>query len=262
MIACHNLSFHYQQHTLLHNIEFTANPQQLLGIVGPNGCGKSTLLKLLAGHLTPNTGSIATAQGCLQRLGRRQRAQQVAYLPQYPVAPRGLTVEQLLRFGRHPHQTWYQQWQRQDSQILDDVISLLHLEPLLAKDVALLSGGQRQKAWLGMTLAQDTPVILLDEPTSALDIGHQVEVMESIAHISNMGKTVILVIHDLAMAARYCDQILAINGGKVAAFGDAKQVINGALVQELYGAKVDILAAPEDHSPVIVPRRKRHIQHA
>ncbi|CCQ11006.1 Ferrichrome transport ATP-binding protein FhuC (TC 3.A.1.14.3) [Pseudoalteromonas luteoviolacea B = ATCC 29581] len=256
MISCKELSFHYQQQHVLNNIEFTANANQLLGIVGPNGCGKSTLLKLMAGHLSPHSGHIETEQGDLSTCHRREKAKQVAYLPQYPLAPKGLTVEQLLRFGRHPHQTWFQQWQKQDSQILEDIIERLHLSPLLKKDIALLSGGQRQKAWLGMTLAQDTPVILLDEPTSALDIGHQVDVMESISHISRLGKTVVLVIHDLAMAARYCDRILAIHSGSIKACGEARTVISAQLVHDLYGTHVDILAAPQDQSPVIVPRRK------
>lgn len=256
-IQINNLSIGYGSRLILKNISAHIPANKLIGVVGPNGCGKSTLMKTLSGQLGKQKNTIHIDNQDLQLLPIKDRAKRIAYLPQSPQAPEGLTVSELLEYGRHPHQTWFQQWSKKDTAFIEELIQELALTDIVDTPLNSLSGGQRQRAWLGMVLAQDTPYILLDEPTSALDIGHQMEVMECIKKIVAKGKTVIIVIHDLISAARYCDELIAMKQGKLIIQGDTNEIINPQLIQELYGAEVDIIYSPQDNSPVIVPRRRQ-----
>jgi len=256
VLKLNNISFSYRQQHIFNQVSLQFGAGKLIGIVGPNGCGKSTLLKLLARQIQPDTGDILVKGKALHRYSTKSLACEIAFLPQNPISPLGITVEQLLQYGRHPHQSWFNQWGKEDRDSVDAATQLLGLADYLHRPLAELSGGQRQRAWLGMILAQDTDIVLLDEPTSALDIGHQVEVMECISHIASMGKTVVLVIHDLAAAARYCNEVIALRDGAIVANGTAKSVVTETLVAQLFDTHVDILYAPQDDAPVIVPRRK------
>ena len=258
LLTMNNISFSYENKSVFHDVSVQLAPGKLVGIVGPNGGGKSTLLKLIAKQMDPNSGDITLKGKSLSQYSMKALAKQVAYLPQHPLSPAGITVEQLVQYGRHPHQSWFSQWSDKDAEQVNQAIELMQLEAILQQPVSSLSGGQRQRAWLAMILAQDTDLILLDEPTSALDIGHQIEVMESISHMVASGKTVVLVIHDLAAAARYCDELIAIGNNTVVAAGDVGEVVTKSLIDELYDTNVDILYAPYDQAPVIVPRRQAH----
>lgn len=259
LLRVRELSFSYNQRAqarpTLEGVSFSLQPGSLVGVVGPNGCGKSTLLKLLAAQQRPASGEILLDGQPLASLSTRQRAQRMAYLPQRPLVPTGINVEQLVQYGRHPHQGWLRQWSAEDSHLVEQALDALQLQPLRQRSVADLSGGQVQRVWLAMVMAQNTPLVLLDEPTSALDIGHQTEVMEAIHALTASGRTVLIVMHDLACAARYCDQLIAMADGRVQAVGAAREVISKTLIERLYNTEVDILSAPGDGAPVIVPRR-------
>lgn len=259
LLRVRELSFSYNQRAqarpTLEGVSFSLQPGSLVGVVGPNGCGKSTLLKLLAAQQRPASGEILLDGQPLASLSTRQRAQRMAYLPQRPLVPTGINVEQLVQYGRHPHQGWLRQWSAEDSHLVEQALDALQLQPLRQRSVADLSGGQVQRVWLAMVMAQNTPLVLLDEPTSALDIGHQTEVMEAINALTASGRTVLIVMHDLACAARYCDQLIAMADGRVQAVGAAREVISKTLIERLYNTEVDILSAPGDGAPVIVPRR-------
>ncbi|MCE2597011.1 ABC transporter ATP-binding protein [Motilimonas cestriensis] len=257
LLSVNGINFCYESKAVIKDVSITLSAGSLVGIVGPNGGGKSTLIKLLAKQMMPTAGEIVLKQQPLSNYTMKQLAKHIAYLPQHPTIPAGITVEQLVQYGRHPHQSWFRQWSEQDAEQVAKAIQLMNLESILDQSVASLSGGQRQRAWLAMILAQDTDIILLDEPTSALDIGHQIEVLESISEMVSAGKTVVLVIHDLAAAARYCDELIAIGEGKVIASGPVNDVITKSLIDSLYKTDVDIMQAPFDHAPVIVPRRKK-----
>ncbi|MCO5787076.1 iron-siderophore ABC transporter ATP-binding protein [Pseudomonas sp. G11-1] len=256
VLQVRNLQFGYHQKPVLHDVSFSLPRGKLIGIVGPNGSGKSTLLKLLAGQLPLQQGEVDIQGQALASFSTKALARQLAFLPQRPVMAEGIRVEQLVQYGRHPHQGWFNQWSAEDARQVARARDIMQLEPLWQRIASSLSGGQAQRAWLGMILAQNTNLILLDEPTSALDIGLQTEVMESIRHITTENRTVLIVIHDLGMAARYCDELIALDEGRVAAMGPAREVITKALVDRLYNTNVDILAAPDDGAPVIVPRRR------
>lgn len=256
VLQARNLQFGYHQKPVLHDVSFSLPRGKLVGIVGPNGSGKSTLLKLLAGQLALQQGEVDIHGQALGSFSTKALARQLAFLPQRPVMAEGIRVEQLVQYGRHPHQGWFNQWSEEDARQVARARDIMQLAPLWQRTASSLSGGQAQRAWLGMILAQNTDLILLDEPTSALDIGLQTEVMESIRHITTENRTVLIVIHDLGMAARYCDELIALDEGRVAAIGPAREVITKALVDRLYNTNVDILAAPDDGAPVIVPRRR------
>lgn len=254
-LSVQQLAFGYGEQPLLTGLDFTLPEGRLIGIVGPNGCGKSTLLRLLAGQLAPRHGRVLLDGRPLADYGGKRLARRLAYLPQRPLVPPGILVEQLVQYGRHPHQGWLSQWSAEDARQVQRARDRMQLDAIWSQEVGSLSGGQAQRAWLGMILAQDTKLVLLDEPTSALDIGHQAEVMEAIHQIAAQGRTVLLVIHDLAAAARYCDTLIALGEGRIQAIGPAREVITKSLVDRLYHTDVDIVPAPGDGAPLIVPRR-------
>ncbi len=258
MTALHarNLHFAYQDKVILRDISFSLPKGRLIGIVGPNGSGKSTLLKLLARQLPLQGGQVEVQGQSLSSYSMKSLARQLAFLPQRPVMVEGIRVEQLVQYGRHPHQGWFNQWSDEDARQVARAREAMQLDAIWRRQASSLSGGQAQRAWLGMILAQNTDLILLDEPTSALDIGHQAEVMEAVHRITQEGRTVLIVIHDLGIAARYCDELIALADGQIQAMGPARQVMTKQLVDRLYDTDVDILPAPGDGAPVIVPRRR------
>ena len=255
-LTVNRLHFGYQQKPVFKDINVTIPQGKLVGIVGPNGGGKSTLLKLLAGQELPQGGEILLKGKPLGSYDKKALARELAYLPQRPLVPAGIQVEQLVQYGRHPHQGWFNQWSEEDARMVRWACERMQLGDILQQSATSLSGGQAQRVWLAMVLAQDADIILLDEPTSALDIGHQTEVMEAIHQITAEGKTVLIVIHDLATAARYCDELIAIGDGGIQAMGPAREVVTKPLIDRLYQTDVDILHAPGDGAPIIVPRRR------
>ncbi|SDS71680.1 iron complex transport system ATP-binding protein [Halopseudomonas sabulinigri] len=259
IISVNDLHFSYQSKAVLQKVNLQIPQGKLVGIVGPNGSGKSTLLKLLARQIHQQRGEILLQGSHLASYSMKALAKVLAYLPQHPILANGIRVEQLVHYGRHPHQGWLNQWSAEDARQVAAACERMQLQDILQQNASSLSGGQAQRAWLAMILAQNTEIVLLDEPTSALDIGHQTEVMEAIAQITAEGKTVLLVIHDLGMAARYCDELIALSDGQVQAVGPAREVITKDLVDRLYHTDVDILAAPGDGAPVIVPRRRSQV---
>ncbi len=256
-LRAENLHFAYQDKVVLDDLSFSLPRGKLIGIVGPNGSGKSTLLKLLARQLPLQRGTVEVHGKPLGHYSLKALARELAFLPQRPVLAEGIRVEQLVQYGRHPHQGWFNQWSAEDARQVARAREAMQLDAIWQRNAASLSGGQAQRAWLGMILAQDTDLILLDEPTSALDIGHQAEVMDAVHGIAAAGRTVLIVIHDLGIAARYCDELIALADGRIQAMGPAREVMTKALVDRLYDTDVDILHAPGDGAPVIVPRRRR-----
>ncbi|WP_019630451.1 ABC transporter ATP-binding protein [Actinomadura atramentaria] len=226
---------------------------RVVAIVGPNGCGKSTLLRALARVHRPSAGRITIGGQDLWSLRPRQAAHRVTLLPQHPVAPEGITVAGLVAYGRHPHQGLFRQWSAEDERVTAEAMAATGVADLADRRADRLSGGQRQRCWLAMVLAQETPVTLLDEPTSALDLGHQVEVLELVRSVAHAGRTIVMVLHDIASAARYADVLVAMRDGRVVAAGPPREVVDAALIRTLYGIPADVLAAPGDGSPVIVP---------
>ncbi|MFE3051075.1 ABC transporter ATP-binding protein [Streptomyces albidoflavus] len=243
----------YDGRTVVDAVDLVVESGQVVAVVGPNGCGKSTLLRTMARLHTPRAGRVLAGGADIASLGRREMAHRVALLPQSPQAPEVVTVAGLVRYGRHPHQGLFRQWSREDERAVERALDATGTTALAERRLDELSGGQRQRCWLAMALAQETPVLLLDEPTSALDIGHAVEVLELVRSIAASGRTIVMVLHDLAGAARYADTVVALLDGRVVASGPPRTTIGTDLVRELYGIETEILFASSDGAPVVVP---------
>ncbi len=229
---------------------------KVTAIVGPNGCGKSTLLAGLARLHKPSSGAVLLNGQAITRLPTREVAQQLALLPQEASAPDGLTVAELIRFGRQPHQRLLQQWSEHDQAIVEAALQAADLSDLADRPLESMSGGQRQRAWIAMAIAQDTPLLLLDEPTSALDLGHQIEVFELIRQLATAGKTIVMVVHDLTSACRYADHLVAMHGGRIVAEGAPQNVVTPELVETLYGVACTLLHDPLHGNPIIAGIRR------
>ncbi|WP_230414223.1 ABC transporter ATP-binding protein [Collimonas silvisoli] len=253
MLVVQGLHACHQKTQVLHGINLSIAPGKITVIVGPNGCGKSTLLRCMARLHKPSRGSVLSGSEDLWQMRPQQAARRLALLPQAPQAPEGISVSGLVRYGRHPHQGLLQQWSAEDERAVRNALQATDVLALAERRLDQLSGGQRQRCWLAMVLAQETPLLLLDEPTSMLDLGHQVDVLNRIRMLAAAGRSVVMVLHDLMAAARYADTLVAMRNGRVLAAGAPREIVTPALVQQLYQVDVDVLAAPGDGAPVVVP---------
>lgn len=238
----------------LDNITLTIEQGKFTALIGPNGCGKSTLLKTIGRIIKAKAGSINI--GNLNVLAERPKkiAQTIAYLPQNPEIPSTISVEQLISYGRAPYQSVLGIKSATDVMLVDQAIELTALSDLRQKNVSELSGGQRQRAFIAMALAQDTPYIMLDEPTTFLDIKHQYETLDLIQGLTHAGRTIIVVLHDIAQAARYADNIVVMREGAIYTEGAADQIITQKMIQDVYDLDCIIHLDPVTNTPIISPK--------
>ncbi|MGJ8525804.1 Petrobactin import ATP-binding protein FpuD [Halomonadaceae bacterium LMG 33818] len=259
LLRAEGLTLTYANTVVVEDFTQVFPPQKVTAIIGPNGCGKSTLLTGLARLKKPAAGQVLLDDVPLSRKSPNWIARNLALLSQQPQAPEGISVAELIRFGRQPYLRWWQQWSRDDQQWVEYSLAVTHLEDYAHRPLASLSGGQRQRAWLAMTIAQSTPLLLLDEPTSALDIGHQIEVFELIRHLSRAeGKTVIMVVHDLMNACRYADHLIAMHEGKIIAAGAPTDIMTSELMKTLYHIDCAFITDPLTQSPLLTRVRSCH----
>jgi len=241
----------YGQRIIIDSLDLTIPTGSVTAIVGPNGCGKSTLLSGLARLQAPIKGSVLLNGKAINTMRSRDVARLLALLPQDAMAPDGLTASELIRFGRQPHQGLLRQWSEHDQAIVQAALDVADLKDLADRPLDSMSGGQRQRAWIAMAIAQDTPLLLLDEPTSALDLGHQIEVLELIQQLARVGKTVVMVVHDLSSACRYADHIIAMKSGEIIAQGHPSSIVTSELVENLYGVRCTLIQDPLSGTPII-----------
>lgn len=263
LIHAHNLSLCYEGGTtIVHQLDLTIQSGTITALVGPNGCGKSTLLRGISRLLRPVGGAVHLDGHDIHAMKAKDLAKQLGILPQSPVAPEGLTVHELVAQGRYPHQTWFQQWSREDERIVQEALDITNLTMFADRPVDTLSGGQRQRAWIAMALAQQTEVLLLDEPTTYLDLAYQIDVLDLLADLNERGRTIVMVLHDLNQAARYADTIVALRGGQIVAHGTPETVMTVETVREVFGLRAQIINDPVTGTPLCVPigRRSRRVQ--
>jgi iron complex transport system ATP-binding protein len=239
---------------VVHDLSIDLADGKVTTIVGPNGCGKSTLLRTMSRLLKPTSGRVLLDGESIHDLHTRDVARTMALLPQSPIAPDGLLVRDLVGRGRHPHQRWFSQWSPEDERIVDLALEMTDTASLRDRPLDQLSGGQRQRAWIAMTLAQDTDLLLLDEPTTYLDLAHQVEVLDLVTRLNReRGRTVVMVLHDLNLAARYSDVIAVMKDGVLVTQGNPTDVFTRAMLAETFGLEADVLPDPRTGLPIIVP---------
>jgi iron complex transport system ATP-binding protein len=223
-------------------------------LIGANGCGKSTLLRGLSRLLRPGTGRVLLDGRDLQHFSPRELARSLGLLPQSPTTPGGITVGELVALGRAPHQGWFTRSSAQDRRAIEAALEATGTTHLRERLVDELSGGQRQRVWIAMALAQGTGVLLLDEPTSFLDLAHSLEVLEVIRRLNrSKGVTVVMVLHDLNLAARYAQHLVLMADGAVTAAGDARSVLTEPHLESAFGLRARVVDDPVTATPMVIP---------
>ncbi len=246
-----DVSFAIPERTLVSSLSLTLPARRVVGLIGHNGSGKSTLIKMLARQIEPTGGAIEFEGRPLDAWNLRDFARKVAYLPQYPPATAGVLVKELVAFGRYPWHGALGRASAEDRRKIAEAMALTDVARFADRHVDTLSGGERQRVWLAMLIAQNADYLLLDEPISALDVAHQVEVLSLVHRLSQeRGLGIIVVLHDVNMAARYCDDIVALQGGKLIARGTPDDIMTPARLKSIYGIAMGVVPHPETGGPV------------
>lgn len=252
-----NLCLGYGHEEIINNVNLNIPKGKITIFIGSNGCGKSTLLRSFARLLKPNEGNILLDGQTLSRWSTKEVAKRLAILPQGPIAPEGLTVLQLVKHGRYPHQSWFQQFSEEDEKMVYKALEATQMQALSDRPIDSLSGGQRQRAWIAMVLAQGTDTILLDEPTTYLDMTHQIEILDLLYTLNRSeNRTIVMVLHDLNLTCRYADHIIAVKNKKIYAEGSPKEVMSKELVNEVFQMQCEILKDPLYDTPMCIPYSK------
>jgi iron complex transport system ATP-binding protein len=239
------------ERTLLGAVSLELQRSRVYGLIGHNGSGKSTLIKLMAGQQPASSGAITFARRQLPQWGARELARALAYLPQTTPAATGLTVRELATLGRYPWHGALGRFRAEDRQHVDEALALTDMDGFADRLVDELSGGERQRAWLAMPVAQNAGVMLLDEPISALDIAHRVEVLGLVSDLSRKRDLcVVVVLHDPNMAARYCDELIALKDGKLLTRGTPGEIMRGDVLKGIFGVEMGVFAHPVTGQPV------------
>ena len=231
------------------NVAFTAG--EMVALVGHNGSGKSSLLKILARQMAPTSGTVTCGGHELSHFSEREFARAVAYLPQDLSTGLEMTVRELVGCGRYPWHGALGRFSHTDRDKVDQALASTHIEALAERLVGTLSGGERQRAWIAMLVAQDARCLLLDEPTAALDVAHQIEVLSLVRRLVHEGgRSVVIVLHDINMAARFCDRIHALKHGRVVASGTPAAILTPDTLRDIYGIDMNVIAAPDLSHPL------------
>lgn len=247
-IKGHNIELAYGEKVIIHDLDIEINKGEIVSIIGTNGCGKSTLLKAVSRVLPCKNGSIYLDGEEISHIKNKEFAKKLAFVSQNNEIPDDITVYDFIMYGRVPHKKWYEVYNQEDKDIVDWAVAICKLDNFKDRKVVSLSGGERQKVWIAMVIAQKTGILLLDEPTTYLDICHQFEIMELVKELNqNLGITIIMVLHDLNQAVQYSDRIIVLKDGKKYKEGKSLEVLTPQLIREVY--RVDSSIEMEDGIP-------------
>lgn len=248
------LNIAYEDRLIVENLNIEIPQGQITALVGANGSGKSTILKTMARIMQPKGGSVLLDGKSIHKQSTREVAKQLAILPQNPTAPEGLTVTELVSYGRFPYQKGFGSLKAEDRKMVEWAIGVTGMQDFHDRPIDQLSGGQRQRAWIAMALAQDTDILFLDEPTTFLDMAHQLEVLQLLEQLNaNAGRTIVMVVHDLNHAARYAHHMIAIKKGKAQAVGSPVEVMKPDMLRDVFGIEADIVTDPRTGVPLCLP---------
>lgn len=265
-LACSQLTVAYGRRVALQDFGLALAPGEVRGLIGPNGSGKSTALQALAGLVRPQSGAVTIGGEPVAALGRRALARRLAYLPQQPAAPDGMTVEQLVRQGRFAHVGLFRSFGRHDRAVVDWALESTGLADFADRSLRELSGGERQRAWISAAIAQEATILLLDEPTSFLDIGYQVEVLDLVHRLSQeRGVTIVMSIHDINQAMAVCDRISLLEKGRPVFDGLPADLAASGLVEQVFkvrGSFVPLASDALPHFDVELARRRTGVSAA
>ena len=249
-----HLDIGYQKRRIVEDLNLSIPEGKITALIGANGSGKSTILKTLCRIMEPTAGEVLLDGKDIHKMDSRKLARIISILPQNPEAPEGLTVEELVGYGRAPYSKGFGSLKAEDKEKIRWALEVTNMTEFADRPVDQLSGGQRQRAWIAMCVAQDTETVFLDEPTTFLDIAFQLEIMKMLEKLNReYGKTIIMVVHDLNHASQYADHIVAIKSGKITAQGNPAQVITEENLQNIYGVRADIFTDQRTGKPVCIP---------
>lgn len=251
----------YDHKTVIQEVSLVIPSNKISVIIGANACGKSTLLKTLSRLIKPEAGHITLDGKPLGKIAPKPLARVLGLLPQSPIVPEGITVADLVGRGRFPHQSWFSGWTKKDYEAVAEAMEIMNITELANRHIDELSGGQRQRVWIAMALAQQTDILFLDEPTTFLDITYQVEILDLLTDLNRKrGTTIVMVLHDMNLSARYADHIFAMHNGKLVAEGEPSKVITSALVKDIFGLDCTVIQDPVSGSPLVVPKGRYHVK--
>lgn len=251
--SAENLTLGYGDYIVLKDINVTIPKNKITILVGSNGCGKSTLLKTMSRLLKPFAGKVVLGDEDIFSKPNKEVAKKLSILTQSPTAPSDLTVFNLVKQGRYPYQSWFNQWSKEDEKIVEYALEKTGISDIKDKKLSDLSGGQKQRAWIAMTLAQQTDIILLDEPTNHLDIKYKIEVLDLLKELNEKeNRTIVIVLHDINLACRYADHIIAIKDGKVYGEGKPEEIISESLIKEVFQINSKIVPCPVFNTPMCI----------
>lgn len=253
-LSTSHLSLAYGSRNIVKELNLQVPDGLITALVGANGSGKSTILKSMARILHPEQGGVYLDGKLIHRQPTKEVAKQLAILPQNPTSPEGLTVRELVSFGRYPHQKGFGNLNAEDNRMISWALQATAMTHFTDHPVDHLSGGQRQRAWIAMALAQGTDVLLLDEPTTFLDMAHQIEVMTLLERLNkDQKRTIIMVVHDLNHAARYAQHLVALKGGQVLYEGKPGEVMTSRMLRDVFGIDADVIPDPRSGTPLCLP---------
>lgn len=259
-LNAHNVTLAYGERLIVNDLSLSIPDGKVTVIIGPNACGKSTLLRALARLLKPQMGEVMLDGMEIGKIPTRKVAKRLGLLPQTPIAPQGILVSDLVSRGRTPHQSAFQQWSEADEVAVLDAMQATQTLDLAGRRIEELSGGQRQRVWIAMALAQQTELLLLDEPTTFLDLPHQIEVLNLVRKLNRQqGRTIVVVLHDLNLACRYADHIVAMRDGIIVEQGTPETVITIDVMLKVFGLKCDVITDHLSGTPLVVPAVEDYI---
>ncbi|BAC12218.1 iron ABC transporter ATP-binding protein [Oceanobacillus iheyensis HTE831] len=250
----------YDNKPILHDVDISIPSNKISIIIGANGCGKSTLLKTMARLIKPTSGQVILGGKSIQKIPPKQVAKVLGLLPQSPIVPEGITVADLVGRGRFPHQTFLKGWTKKDYEAVSEAMEIMNITEFADRHIDELSGGQRQRVWIAMSLAQQTDILLLDEPTTFLDITYQVEILDLLTKLNRKyGTTIVMVLHDINLSARYADHIFAIKEGKLIEEGNPTEVLTSELVKTVFDLDCIVIPDPISQTPLVIPKGRYHV---
>lgn len=252
-IETKKLDIAYEDTLIVKDLDMQIPKGKITSIIGANGCGKSTILKAVGRILKAKKGTVYLSGHDISKLPTKEVAKKMAILPQTPTAPSGLTVSELVAYGRFPHQKGFGNLSKEDKEIVKWAIEATKLSEFEEREVDTLSGGQRQRVWIAMALAQQTDLILLDEPTTYLDLAHQLEVLKLLFELNrSQSCTIVMVLHDLNLAARFSDYIVAIQKGAIIKHGSPEEVMTPEVLKKTFNINADVVIEPKSKRPVCI----------